>query len=251
MAETVLIKLVPPTFPAGFCPPNYQAEWEAGVALMRAELSVSGVTPFYNFGNTVPTPQNRLFPWIRTNSDGSPDDTYVYALGFWLSLYKFAPAAMNGLRIWYEGSEESVLTLDGGENATVSLTTGPFWAIDHNYDGRIPMGAGVITGALPAKTLGVGENYGEASHIQAAAEVGPHVHPITSKASFSHDGVVDVVESSSSTDDGLAIGLTGSLTTPLSVGANSYAAGQLGMPILPPIRGMYALMRTMRRFRRI
>lgn len=243
MAETVLIKLIPPTFPAGACPANRQADWEEGVALMRAELLVKGVISFYNYGNTVPTPQNRLFPWIRTNSDGSPDDTYVYALGFWLSLYKFAPAAMNGFRIWYEGSEESVLTLDGGENATVGLTTGPFWAIDHNYDNRIPMGAGT--------TVAVGANAGEAAHMQTAEEVGPHVHPITSKASFSHDGVVDVVESSASTDDGLAIGLSGSLTAPLSVGANDYADKQVPMPIIPPVRGGWYLMRTMRRFRRI
>lgn len=250
MAETVLIRLVPPTFPVGFCPADYNAEWKAGFELAQAQLLVNGVSPFYNYGDTVPMPENRLFPWIRTVA-GAPDDVYVYASGFWLTLYKFAPAGPNGLRMWYEGSEDSILTLDGGENTTAGLLTGPFWVIDHNYDGRIPMGAGIIAGALPAKTLGVGENYGEPGHLQTSEETGPHTHPITSQASFSHDGVVDVVNSGASTDDGLSIGLTGDKTTPLTVGQNDYSATQVPMPIIPPVRGMYALQRTIRKFRRI
>lgn len=245
-----MIRLVPPALPIGFCPASEQQRANSYFDLAQAQLLVNGAVVYYNYGPTVPDPNNRLWPWIRNAGDGL-DDVYVFASGFWLSVYKSAPAGPNGIRWWYEGTEASLLTLDGGENAPPGLYTGPFWEADHNYDGRAAVGAGVIPGAVPAKTLSTGEDYGAAAHMQTAQEVGPHTHPVSSQASISHDGVVDVVNSGAGTDDGLLIGGSGPLTNALTVGQNEYVSTQQAIPTLPPMRGGFWIMRSMRRFRRL
>ena len=247
MAETILIDALAGTLPEGFCPKGpgaLQELFEAFIANTQWSLSVG--TRFFNYGDTEPTPDMRIWPWLKTVS-GYPDRRYDWVAGQWLSLH-LIPAGPNGYRADWVGTEDELKVWDDGEIAVTTLTTGPFWEIDHDFDGRSPMGPGAIPNANPAKTLSPGENYGEGAHVQLAAEVGAHTHPIVSQASFSHDGVVDVVnDAASGPDEGLFVGTQGDLTTPLSVGTNDSTGG---MPIVHPVRGCYKIKRTIRKYYR-
>lgn len=250
MSETVLIRLVPPTFPIGACPATIQEEWNLGFALAQAQLLVNSATSFFNHGSTVPDINNRGFPWIRNAGDDF-DDVYFFAMGYWLTALKSAPAGPNGVRWGYEDTEASLLTFDGGENAPVTILTGPFWEIDHNYDGRSPMGPGVIDNANPAKTLSVGEAYGTGAQLQDSQQVPPHTHPLASDATIQNaDGSIKVVNSGVG-GPGLLIGGTGPATTPLSVQQNAFLTTQQSTPIIHPVRGLYQIKRTIRMYRRL
>lgn len=91
-------------------------------------------------GNPVPAPEDRIWPWFRTNTDGTPDRWYVYALGAWLSRH---PDFVGKVIMW-EGDIANVATLDGGENTAVSVTTGPFWERVVEMNGRVPLQPGTL-----------------------------------------------------------------------------------------------------------
>jgi hypothetical protein len=54
------------------------------------------------------------------------------------------------------------------------------WEVDHNYDGRSPMGPGAIPVSNPAKTLSLSEDYGSGTHAISITDRGSiddgHVH---------------------------------------------------------------------------
>jgi hypothetical protein len=250
MSETVLIRLVPPSLPIGFCPVTEQERATLYFQLAQAQLLVNNVSSFYNYGSTVPDINNRNFPWIRNAGDAF-DDVYNFLMGYWLAVYKSAPAGPNGIRWGYEGTEASLLTFDGGENAPTTLTTGPFWEIDANYNGRSPMGPGDIPGASPSYSLGVGVVYGAGSQQLTSQQVPPHTHPLaTDSAIMNPDGTVKVVRTGVG-GEGLFIGGSGPATAPLSVEENEFTTTQENAPIIHPVRGLYQIKRTGRLFRRL
>lgn len=254
MPETILIDALAGTLSEGFCPTGpgeLQELYDEFVAKTQWSLAVG--IKFYNYGDTEPTPDFRIYPWLRTIA-GEPDKWYVYvgaAMGpnKWLSLHPI-PAGPNGLRQGWVGTEDELKVFDGGEVGVTTLVSGSFWEIDHDFDGRSPMGPGVIPAANPAKVLSVAEDYGDGARLQTANETSPHSHPITSAASISHDGVVDVVPSGAGADDGLLIGGSGVLSDALTVGQNTYTASQEAMSIIHPVRGLFKIKRTIRKFYR-
>jgi hypothetical protein len=217
---------------------------------MQAQLLSSGTTAFFNYGATVPAVNNRGFPWIRNAGDAF-DDTYNFLMGYWLAVYKAAPAGPNGVRWDYEDTEASLFTFEGGENAPVTLVAGPYWEIDHNYDGRSSMGPGVIDNANPAKTLSVGENYGTGSVLATSDNVPPHTHPFqrTDTNILNGANVKTVIPGAGGA--GLQIGLTGTAQDDLSIGANTFTSAQEAIPTISPVRGAYKIKRTGRMYRRL
>lgn len=247
---TTLIRRYPPSFPADYCYPAQPQQFANDLVNgMTLEFASDIGSIAYNIGDTLPSAENRIFPWFRTIG-GYPDDWYKFVGGSWLTAFKGDYADPGDRQLW-EGLEANVPTKDGGEVGPVTLTSGPFWEIDHNYDGRSPMGPGNIQDATPAKTLSVGENFGEGSHMQVADEIGPHLHPFQAGASIQSGNNVKVVTSGGGAVVGLQIGGSGNADTDLSVGANTFTTTQQKTPIIHPVRGIWMLKRTARVYQRV
>lgn len=246
---TSLIRRYPPVFPPGFCFQNPQQYANALVDGMTLEFASDVANIGYSVGDTLPSANNRIYPWLRTIG-GYPDDWYWFVGGAWYSLYKAASANSSIRQLWV-GTEADLQTFDGGEATPVSLTTGPFWEVDHDFDGRSPMGPGDIPDATPAKTLSVGEDYGEGSHQQSAEEIGPHLHPLQAGASIQSGDNIKVVTSGAGAVVGLQIGGSGNADTDLSVGANTFTTTQQKTPVIHPVRGAFVIRRTARAFKRV
>lgn len=249
MPETILIDAQAGTLPEGFCPKGptaLQDLYNQFVASTQWSLAV-GIR-FFNYGDTEPTADFRGFPWVKTVG-GFPDRIYDYASGNWLSLHQI-PAGPSGFRCGWVGTPDELKIYDGGEVAVTSLYAGSFWEIDTDFEGRSPMGPGLIPGANPAKTLSVGENYGEGAHLQLPNELATHSHKLATEASITNaDGSIMVVNTGAG-GPGLQIGLTGPSTNPLTVQDNTYTAAQENMPVIHPVRGLHQIKRTIRKYYR-
>lgn len=175
---TTLIRWTPPSFPPGYCFTDWNRLFLDANALGSFTLNTDVGNSFFNFGDTVPDADNRIFPWLRTVG-GYPDDWYVFVGGAWYSEYKRAPAegvGGFGIRVAYTGTESSLLTFDGGEATPIGVGSGPFWEVDHAFDGRVPVGPG----SLPSgASVALGSSSGDDVITIGSANVPPHVHAIT------------------------------------------------------------------------
>lgn len=103
-----------------------------------------------------------------------------YKLYFWNSTYSAwareydVPASGNERRIWV-GTEADLKTYDGGADAAISASTGPFWEIDTNFAAKFPMGAGTLP--VSATVVGVGDTGGEEKHVLTVSEM-QHFHGV-------------------------------------------------------------------------
>lgn len=242
--STVLVQATPGTFPEGFCPTGPTALQQLyNEIIARTVFSLAADKAFYNYGDTAPSPENRVFPWFRT-VDLKWYDYVATGLGLWVA--KYHVPAQDGPTLWWDASEALLWAYDGGDGVDPSttpptVTTGSFWQRNTLYDGRSPMGIGSIPNANPAKSLAVGEAYGEGAHTQSVEEVGPHVHPLVPRDQMEPSGGGDI--------DGIYVGGTGSPSIgTLSAGPNVYAATQQAMPVIHPVLGMIAAKRTIRAY---
>lgn len=238
MPTTVLINAVPGTLPSNFCPTGATALQEFyNEIIARTVFSLSPDKAFYNFGDTTPTPENRVFPWLRTIS-GSPDRWYVYVGGKWV--WPYPVPISGGIRQLWVGTLNDLKTYDGGSTEPVTSTTGPFWEEDTAFAGRSPMHPGSIPNATPAYSLNPGENYGEGSHMMSKEEVGPHTHPLNE---------TDLVTTGSGSSEGLEFSEPSEdFFKTLVTQTNEYATTQQAMPIIHPVRGIYIIKRTIRQY---
>lgn len=233
---TILVQVLPGVIPASFCPTGEDAEQQRyEMYLSLTQFSLAAGQTFFNYGNGVPTAENRVYPWIRSVG-GYPDRLYYYGAGQWLSKHPLPPdfTAIAPASIT---SQALLDTWDEGEAGVVGIYTGPFWTIDTDFDGRSPMGPGAIPSANPAKTLAVGEAYGEGAHTQLVNEVGPHTHEASPN---------DMVSTGGGSSVGIMRGDSGNPLTDLTILANTYAAPgtQQAMPVIHPVRGRYFIKRT-------
>lgn len=163
----MLLPLLPGTLPPNAC---YDNEQERLVAFMGVSSAViEGGLAFYNYGATLPTPENQGYPWFRT-TDGK---WYIYA-GSWLSPVNYD----LGDRRWYAKTLAELVTYDGGDAGAPSVSSGPMWEEDTDFIGRSPMHPGAVFGSNPAKVLALGENYGVASHTNTMLEMPEHTHGV-------------------------------------------------------------------------
>lgn len=248
MAETILIDAQAGTLPEGFCPKGptaLQDLYNQFVASTQWSLAV-GIR-FVNFGDTEPTPDFRIYPWFKTIS-GYPDKWYVY-IGAWLSLHPI-PAGPSGFRCGWVGTEPDLQTYDEGEIAVTTLTTGPFWEVDHDFDGRSPMGPGTIPDANPAKALSVGEDYGKGAELAGADTVAPHTHPFSGDPAIltATGGLKTVIPGVGGA--GVQIGLTGTAQPDITISPNTFTASQEALSVIHPIRGLFQIKRSIRKYYR-
>lgn len=237
MPNNAVISLVPGTLPTGYCFTTLQQLNNDIISLASGYLP--GKYNTFNYGSDTPAAEDRDKPWFRLFVDGTPDKWYVYFNGAWSTPYR-VPATSSERMLWV-GSLVDLQSYDGGSPGAVTATTGPFWEEDTDFAGRSPMHPGAIPASNPAKTLAVGEDFGEGAHLQDTQEVGPHPHP------FSHPRV----EGSGSTDitggDVIAgdVG-TGPQTGTASALSNTYTTVQKAMPVIHPVRGIFICKRTIR-----
>lgn len=154
-----LLTLLPGALPVGFCPGSEQERLNAYMAVSNALLQ--GGLAFYNYGDTKPDVTLQGYPWFRTT-----DGRWYYFSGVWKS-----PMNRSSFeRRLFVGTLTDLLTYDGGDNGAPSATSGPAWEESTEFRGRSPMGPGAIPTSQPAKTLNVGEDYGEGAHVLLATE---------------------------------------------------------------------------------
>lgn len=244
-------------FPDGYCYPGDPNDFAND--LLNATVvtfNTSTANLFYNFGDTEPSVDNRIYPWYRTDSD--EDDGWYYWNGtYWIQPHPVPPESDE--RRLYVGSEASLLTYDGGANEAVGVDgcTGPFWEVDHDFDFCFPLGPGTSAGGT---VVAVGGTGGVEEHTLTEAEMPAHLHNIvsdTSQGSVAWDNspTADKAIVRRSTDPGgdTEYSLCSEeLTTPeATVGASSTVGGGDPHTNMPPYRGAFIIKRTARVYRRV
>lgn len=143
------------------------ADWQQFVSLLQAIFPEDAA--IWNFGNTEPSPSRRVYPWFRSNADGTPDRVYKYSMGAWISLHSMAPGSV----IMYEGTELSIDTFDGGTAGAVTSISGPMWEKVTSMNAKFPIGPGT----LPSTTvIGIGDTGGDEEVTLTLPQIPPHSH---------------------------------------------------------------------------
>jgi hypothetical protein len=221
-----------PAVPEGFCSNLTGPDW----VQQLVNLIAQGVAKFQGSGFTVvlnqeaqPNPTDRDKLW-RKPSTGL---TYEFSGGAWVTP-NLEPAG-GEVRRWFDGTLVALQTYDGGSVGVVGSNSGPMWEEDTSWIGRSPMHPGAIPSNTPAKNLALDENYGEGTHTQTTAEVGPHNHTITGQGVMTFPGGTPAKGTSAGNDF--------STTDVISTDASPAATP---MNIVHPVRGIYCIKRTAR-----
>lgn len=166
------IQITTSEVPSTFCHRTWPETWPFLVSLLEGTLE--GNVQSVNFSSTTPAAEDRDKPLLKTNADGTPASAvwYSYASGNWLGKHPLVP----GIVVMYEGSEASITALDGGEAATVTASTGPFWEKVTNMDAKFPIGPGTLP--ISGTVVAVGDTGGLEKVTLTASEMPAHTHNI-------------------------------------------------------------------------
>lgn len=226
------------------------ANWQALVGLL--ESTFPDDASIFNTGNSEPTPARRVYPWFRTNADGTPDKWYRYSMGAWISLHPIAP----GTVVMYEGTEGSIDTFDGGEAGAVTSISGPMWEKVTSMNARFPIGPGT----LPSTTvIGIGDTGGEEEHSLTLPEITPHSHFVVNQSEGGGAVTVSRAVADHSPNAGNAYDLLGAVpaNAEADVGPSSIVGGS-GSPAtveghntIPPYTAIWFIRRTARLYFRL
>lgn len=148
----------------GFCPQTEQQRLNGYVQALQVLFPFN--LGIINTGNSAPSADNRIYPWYRSNGDGTPDKWYTYSNGSWISPHPIA--ASDPSNRFYRAAAATIDTYDGGESAAVTTTTGPMWEIDTTMSGLIPVG---VSGDFAFDSTG-----GEIEHTLVTDELPEHQH---------------------------------------------------------------------------
>ncbi len=166
------LPVIPSQLPAGFCPADYQEMLNGFSAHQSVTLSPTDPGGI-SVSSAKPTDQTR--PWLKLDSTGNPERTYVFAGGTWISLHTLVP----GLTQWWFDVLPNFTLFDGGDNLTAipTDTTGPMWQQAKNSDGvqiaaRFPVTAGTLPSTI---VLAQGNTGGEEKHLLTVPEL-PILH---------------------------------------------------------------------------
>jgi len=175
MPNLTLITLTPPSLPIGYCPTNYQQLANDVISGTQATFNSTIGNSFFNFGASVPTLNNQVYPWL--DEDGN---WWVYKDGYWLR--KNPVAIGSSERRVYVGTTTDLQTYDGGNTNTLSNWSGPMWEVDTEFEARFPVGAGtfaasgvvVVQGKVTSTAVA-----GEDKHTLVTSEMPKHSHTMT------------------------------------------------------------------------
>lgn len=233
------LQILPFTLPAGYDPVTWQRLANTLAAGFVARLP--GTLNSVNDGNGTPLPEDRNKPWFYRDGTTGVGRWYAWSNVYSVWIAEYRPVFSTYERMLWAGTEAQLQTYDEGVNEPIDDTHGPFWEADHDWDFRIPMGAG--TSPAPASTvLSVGQNLGGETHLILPTELPPTLGSISVKR---RTDLADGGGSSAYTDTGAGTGaLTDAPATNPAVTPSPLA--QLPMSLTPPVRGAFFARRTAR-----
>jgi hypothetical protein len=248
-------RLIPGTLPVAYCyPADVQVLLNDFMNLSHAEVpdNETGVA----FGPIDPGLDTPL--WWNTNYNKM---FFVYqgvrVTDYWIPSGELPPAPPSYM-LFTEKTEAQILAWDnptsGGSVSGAEAYTGPFWMIDHNYDGRFVVGPGNLI--ISATAVGVGTFDGKDQIVQEPNQVALHRHFINvGPESGDSSYLADVAnESGTFKVNGAEQIRFYDLVSP-EVGRTREGGGDGATPnvvhpmnIMPPYRAAYVIRRTTRRY---
>ena len=199
---------------------------------------VAGNYSLFNYGDSVPSTEDTDKPWIRTVS-GQPDRLYYYYNGAWVSKHPVAYVSGTvGERRIFVGAAADINTYDGGSGSLseVTLTTGPFWEKDAEFNAKFPVGIGETENGTE---ITESDRTGGSDQIKLQEQnLPPPGHTVKYTRRDFHNGSED-------TGEGTFIPGSKSVDGMVSTGP-----GFSGTPFknLPPYYGVYFIKRTARAY---
>lgn len=148
-----------------------------------AQLSdIEGVV----ISESAPTASDRDKLWIKLVG-GVAVSPFVWSTLYARWIWPHSSSAGGFERRLWVGTEAALATYDGGDGNPLGPASGPMWQVDHDFDGRSPMGPGAIPDTVDS--LGVGGDYGQGQHPITTEEMPSHSHDVDAKVTtFSADG---------------------------------------------------------------
>lgn len=220
--------------PEGFCNSLNDSDWVQTLTNFLAQgvakFDGSGFTVVLN-QSTAPGPNDRDKLW----RDPDTGLTYQWLSGAWITPHLYPPGGIAAM--WVEATPAQIWAFDGGDGTDPAVNppttnNGAMWVIDTNYVGRSPMGAGIIPGSVPEKTLVIGENFGEGSHLQTEEELAAHTHDTEFKER----------EAEGNDNTGM-MGFIGTDRTPVETTSTGESTP---FNVVSPVRGNYRIVRSQR-----
>lgn len=245
MADNLLLPLIMPAVPEGFCE-TLGPDWIQSLFNLIAQgnailSSAAGAGTIILNQEGTPGVDQRNFLW-RKPTKGNLIFQWITAA--WVCPHPYAPNDPVA-SMWVEATPAEIWAFDGGDGSDPDVViptagVGAMWKVDHAYDGRSPMGVGAIPGSDPAISIAKGQNLGEGSHVQTIAEMPAHTHgPKESDA----DGILGhAIAGAPATYNVLGGGDTISSPTTGTTG------GGTAFGIVHSVRGMYRIIRTGRQY---
>jgi len=238
---TTLISLTPPTLPINYCPTSYQALANDLIGQTTAQFPATTGNLYYNTGNTAPTADNRIYPWLDNDANW-----WIWSNAYTAWVRKNpVDSGSSERRIWL-GNTTDLLSYDGGDGtSTVYAAAGPMWEVDTTMSAVFPVGVGTFTNS---GVVSVGQSttntsvVGEDKHVLLAAEIPSHTHVIENQgAEKAQRGSADFLAATNLANPESTIDLK---TT------NSFGGDTSGNTVahnnLPPFYGVYFIKRTAR-----
>lgn len=249
MADTLLV-ILPGTLPEGYCWPSNPDDFQRVILeLARVKLpATSGGGVVISQNTPATTDWDKL--WVRTDGSGNLIRNYTHGgYGVWVSPHPEPPASAK--RLLWTGTENALKTFDEGVDEAVTAVTGPFWEVDHDFDGRFPIAPGTVDDDLD---VAVGDQGGASTVVLTANQLAQHKHLSPARFRLANEDVTftDFQGKVPFTD---TTGQCDPDTDPHSDFNHAYtefndvpAAGTEGHPNLPPYRGVFVIKRTVRQF---
>jgi hypothetical protein len=220
--------------PEGAC---YSTEQERlGAFAQYLTGTLPGEYSTVNVGSSAPAANDRDKPWLRTNTDGSPDGVYHWYDGSWKRKH---PEAVGTIKLWL-GTADAVTTLDGGVAGTATTASGPFWEVVSAFAARFPVGVGTFEASGAVAVSGTG---GTDKHTLTTAEMPEHTHGPLEDDGETATGICTRLTAG----DGRA-GSLDSGTNFKQQTTTAAAGGGQAHTNLPPYVGAYFIRRTVRQF---
>jgi hypothetical protein len=221
--------------PQGLCYTNPTDDIPTWLPYLRAVFNGNEI----NTGDSTPAAEDRDKPWLRTNSDGTPDGVWQFYNGYWVKQH----SDFVGKVVMYEGTLVSIDTIDGGEAGAVTNISGPMWEVVSEMAARSPMHPGTLPSGL---VVHVGDDLGEEKHVQIITEMIQHSHDITAWTSGATGG--DGGQILNEPDPGVEV----TKTTEPEGGASATDPIPDGMNVVHPVRGIWFIRKTARtHYRRV
>jgi hypothetical protein len=231
--ETSLIRLTPPSLPTGYCPTSFQQFATDVMRGTQARFQSSIGNTFFNYGNSTPETDNRVYPWFDLDGNWW---NYSGDAGGWIRKHPYIAA--GGERLIWTGTLNDLKTFDGGADEVVTnpLYQGPMWEQDTGPIGKflVTVGALGTSGNVTVGTSITDTNVsGEDKVTLTTAQIPSHNHTITAKVDLDIDS-----------GGGRTLAGSGAEFTD-SMNSDSTGSGESHKNI-PPFYGIYLIKRTSR-----